>query len=191
MNKTTCSIPQCSNKKYGKGWCSKHYQRWRSHGDPLAAVKTYYSDPEEAFSARVEPRGKCIVWTGSKTPAGYGNLRARGLVVYAHRYAWERVNGPIPDGALIGHKCHNRSCVKVSHLRLANSFQNRTHLRGANKNNKSSGVRNVYKVNGRWIVYIKHNYKLRYLGSYDSSEEAQRIAEFTREKWFGEYAGKS
>jgi hypothetical protein len=33
-----CSITipeQCPNKVLARGWCSKHYSRWRTHGDPL------------------------------------------------------------------------------------------------------------------------------------------------------------
>lgn len=29
----TCSVKDCSNKSRKRGWCDKHYQRWRNHGD--------------------------------------------------------------------------------------------------------------------------------------------------------------
>lgn len=29
-----CSIEGCEQAVYGHGWCSKHYTRWRRHGDP-------------------------------------------------------------------------------------------------------------------------------------------------------------
>lgn len=31
---TTCSVPGCEGKHHARGWCKKHYQRWRRHGDP-------------------------------------------------------------------------------------------------------------------------------------------------------------
>lgn len=31
----TCSIGGCGRKVIARGWCSKHYQRWSNHGDPL------------------------------------------------------------------------------------------------------------------------------------------------------------
>jgi hypothetical protein len=31
----SCVISGCSDKHYARGWCKRHYQRWRKHGDPL------------------------------------------------------------------------------------------------------------------------------------------------------------
>ena len=33
-----CSILNCPNKHYGKGYCQKHYTRLVKHGDPLTMV---------------------------------------------------------------------------------------------------------------------------------------------------------
>lgn len=33
-NKNLCSIADCGNKAVARGWCSKHWARWRKHGDP-------------------------------------------------------------------------------------------------------------------------------------------------------------
>ena len=33
MAKTTCVI--CGAREMARGWCSKHYSRWKRHGDPL------------------------------------------------------------------------------------------------------------------------------------------------------------
>lgn len=32
----TCSIPGCGRSVLARGWCNRHYCRWREHGDPLA-----------------------------------------------------------------------------------------------------------------------------------------------------------
>lgn len=39
-NLQICSIDNCNNKVLARGWCSKHYQRWKNHGDPLAGGAT-------------------------------------------------------------------------------------------------------------------------------------------------------
>jgi 5-methylcytosine-specific restriction endonuclease McrA len=28
-----CSVEGCEGKRFAKGWCAKHYHRWRAHGD--------------------------------------------------------------------------------------------------------------------------------------------------------------
>src|SRR5262245_23113326 len=36
----------------------------------------------------------------------------------AHRAAWIDVNGPIPIGMELHHKCGNKACINVTHLEL-------------------------------------------------------------------------
>lgn len=105
------------------------------------------------FWARVDvPLGRhwqrrCWKWNGAITtdrPAGptggwgggYGCLREpiTGRWIRAHRYIWELLHGPIPDGMLIGHICSrfgskkdNRDCVNPNHLILVNHSENLKH----------------------------------------------------------------
>lgn len=39
MSKRICSIDGCENPFLARGWCNKHYIRWKNHGAPLAPVK--------------------------------------------------------------------------------------------------------------------------------------------------------
>lgn len=32
---TTCSVADCPTNAVTRGWCDKHYRRWKTHGDPL------------------------------------------------------------------------------------------------------------------------------------------------------------
>lgn len=42
----------------------------------------------------------------------------------AHRIMWERVNGPIPSGLLVRHKCDNGLCTNPLHLDVGTFKQN-------------------------------------------------------------------
>ena len=61
--------------------------------------------------------GQCWVWTAYLNKSGYGQfgLADRSLML-AHRWAWEREHGPVPDGLELDHLCRVRACVRPSHL---------------------------------------------------------------------------
>jgi hypothetical protein len=70
----------------------------------------------------------CWVFTGAKNAQGYGSVRVRvgdrWVVRKAHRVVYEAMVGPIPDGALLRHKCDNRPCVRPDHLTPGDQEQN-------------------------------------------------------------------
>ena len=118
-NKKGCSIGGCVRKHHARGWCLKHYSRWKRNGDPEFASYVKTETPGEAFALRTEWQGDCLIWTGTKNKNGYGQIFVSGRNIYVHRYAWEQANGPIPDGMFIVRKYHcDTACVHVGHLRL-------------------------------------------------------------------------
>ena len=66
----------------------------------------------------------CWLWTGSHTAEGYSLLSvANGDThhgqtkrVYAHRFAFELLRGPITPGLTLDHLCRNTGCVNPQHL---------------------------------------------------------------------------
>lgn len=60
---------------------------------------------------------------------GYGRVYlgsngGRSIYVSAHRWAWERANGPIPEGLEVCHHCDNKPCIEVRHLFLGTGMDN-------------------------------------------------------------------
>ena len=152
--------------------------------------KKRYKSIEEAFAARTERRGECLIWTGAKTSHGYGHALIGGEHYYIHRYAWERVNGPIPDGMLVDHREHcDPACAEVSHLRLATYSQNGRNRSGPMPGSKT-GVRNVSPYRGGYIVTLRRNGKRMSFGTYSTIAEAAKVAEQARREVYGEFAGK-
>ena len=185
----TCSTDGCKKPAQARGWCYAHYSRWRRAGDPEKLLR--YSTPEEAFSEQTEWQGSCLVWTGPRNKGGYGVLSVNGTSGLVHRYTWEKANGPIPDGTFIDHEYHcNPACCNVKHLRLATPAENNYNKSGPRKNNRSSGVRNVYRTRDKWRVQVGKNGKVHWFGSYSTIEEAAEAAKKARQEMFGDFAGR-
>lgn len=62
--------------------------------------------------------GPCVLHIGGDNGNGYVQFRYDGKNGYAHRHAWERVNGSIPDGLTVDHLCRVRNCCNVNHMEL-------------------------------------------------------------------------
>jgi hypothetical protein len=73
---------------------------------------------ESRFWAKVDKRehDACWPWKASLTPAGYGSFYTQKRSRVAHRFSYELLVGPIPDGLQIDHLCRNRACVNPTHL---------------------------------------------------------------------------
>ena len=189
MTDTTCSVAECDNPRYGYGFCSKHYRRWKKHGDPHGGPRVYKT-PAEAFAARTEKVGDCLIWTGSKNERGYGKIRSNGKTLRVHRFAWEQAHGPIPDGAEIDHICWRRDCCNVDHMRISSRAENLRNRSGAARHNKSTGRRNVYPNASGFQVRIRVDGATQNFGTFPTVEEAAKVAEARRAELFGPFSGR-
>jgi len=121
---------------------------------------------------------RCWIWTAGKIAGGYGSFALNHGTVYTHRYSYEQGTGMFwgwfADGE-VDHRCHNFACVNPHHLRAASHKQNCENLRGAFRNNKSSGVRGITwdKSCHRWMARVGHNGKEVYVGRFATIAEAE------------------
>jgi hypothetical protein len=86
-------------------------------------------DTAERFWSHVDRSGDCWVWTGSLNHLGYARFfvtiapRQR-VSLGAHVWAWQMVNGPVPEGKELDHLCRNRACVRPDHLEAVTHHEN-------------------------------------------------------------------
>lgn len=80
---------------------------------------------EERFWQKVTKTDSCWLWTGAKGPNGYGYFGSgNGQSKLAHRFSWESIRAPIPEGAELDHLCRVRACVNPSHLEPVTHTEN-------------------------------------------------------------------
>lgn len=71
----------------------------------------------------------CWLWTRGVNQAGYGyhsvpTGHQGSRTIGAHRYVYEALVGPIPDGLVLDHLCRVRHCVNPAHLEPVTNAEN-------------------------------------------------------------------
>lgn len=126
-----CSIEGCADPPRSRGWCARHYEAWRRHGDPLggAGLKKTRKGEAIAFVRKVvaEPWPEhCVTWPFDRYNAeGYGRIYYEGRRWAAHTLVCTLAHGPAPEGTEACHSCHHQLlCVNPRHLRWCTHLEN-------------------------------------------------------------------
>jgi hypothetical protein len=72
----------------------------------------------------------------------YGQVRVGDKMEKAHRVAWEKAYGAIPEGLCVLHKCDNPPCVNPEHLFLGTHKDNATDREAKGRGNHPQGADN-------------------------------------------------
>lgn len=86
--------------------------------------------PRAFESFLVERESGCVEWTGVTVKSNgyeghrYGRFTRDGKKHLAHRVAYQRAFGGIPDGTKVLHRCDNPLCCNPQHLFLGTQRDN-------------------------------------------------------------------
>jgi hypothetical protein len=142
-----CGFDGCDRKSVSKGYCDKHYRRVLKRGDvnDYGTRKVDEGNAIERFHKKYEIKpNECWIWTGGTRANSKGVLYPRhhqddGKSVGAHRFSFFIVNGDIPSGKYICHKCDTPLCVNPNHLFCGTHQDNMYDMVKKNRSYKGRG----------------------------------------------------
>lgn len=174
MAKKMCSIKDCDNKHFGKGYCINHYMVWRRNGSPLPTYgRTHGMSKSPEYTVWQNMKSRCY-YLGD---ISYKNYGGRGIKV-CDRWLDSFANfledmGRKPEGATI-ERINNDGDYEPGNCKwLPRRYQN--YNQRISKNNRT-GHKGIYKNKyGIYEVYIGINGKKKNLGRTKDYAEALDI----------------
>lgn len=135
--------------------------------------------PEERFWSKVNKDGPtvrpelgpCWLWTAA-TASGYGVFqlgRGEGLV-RSHRWAYERLVGPIEARHFLCHHCDTPACVRPSHLFVGTPLLNSLDMVAKGR------------APGQWKTHCPQSHAYDESNTYNTTEGRRRCRICRREK---------
>lgn len=126
-----CSVPTCRRPHWTGGYCDRHAERLRATGQLERLSNNVYGVYLRFWKYVLTEdvlRDGCWLWQGPRVHNGYGIISIQGsgvkTTIRAHRYAYEALVGPIPEGLQLDHLCRVRRCVNPAHLEPVTAREN-------------------------------------------------------------------
>lgn len=115
-----CAVRGCTTAAHCRGWCRKHYYRWKRTGEVGAADirTTRHLSDEGRFWHYIKKTRTCWEWIGSdRGQWGHGRMYlSGGDRIGTHVYSYLLHGRTIPEGYHVDHLCRNPCCVRPDHL---------------------------------------------------------------------------
>lgn len=161
-------------------------------GDEL--YPPYDCTPEEIemILGKINKTDSCWLWTHRNDRKGYGIINFRYREMRIHRLMYQHFVGPLIKGLIICHKCDVPPCCNPDHLFQGTPKDNTQDMikkgryRNGYENYKHRYLWGVVKHRNKWLARASINGKIRYMGSFETPEEAHERSKEVRERILAE-----
>lgn len=96
----------------------------RKDGVRVCAKERPIEKSLQIILGQIQINDACWIWIGPRDRDDYGITYITGRTWRAHRFIFTLVNGQIPDGKFVLHRCDNPPCVRPDHLFLGTAKTN-------------------------------------------------------------------
>lgn len=100
---------------------------------------------DRILSACVQSPTGCMEWK-LHTVRGSGRMKVNGQKQYVHRLMWEIINGPIPSGLFVLHRCDNPACVEPGHLFVGTHADNMADMVAKGRSTRGRQLSEAHRV---------------------------------------------
>ena len=193
-----CAVDGCDLYVHGCGFCNTHYRQMQRSGkikhkrtasnekevDGDRVLITIYGRFHDPLSEKVIidladlplVEGKRVTYSYTRS-SRRAEILIKGKNVRLHRYLMSA-----PKGMIVDHINGNQFDNRRSNLRMCGQQQNNW--------NRTTAKGVVQLPYGKWMAQICRDYKRRYLGTYDTKEEAIEARRTAEKELFGEFAAQ-
>lgn len=111
-----CAVEDCETVAKTRGWCVRHYGRWKKYGDP-----TFTQRPNYGTGRTVHISGYVMVWK-----PGHPLAMAFGYV-FEHRYVVYEAGIEVPEGYHVHHLNHDKTDNRLENLAVMSPSDHQSH----------------------------------------------------------------
>lgn len=169
-----CKIDECERKYYARGWCYKHYQRWWKHDDPEYSSREMHGySNHPLYTVWEHMKQRCY----NENEKAYKNYGGRGITVckewknsFEAFFEWAL---PLWKVGLLIDRINNNGNYYPENCQFVTYTESNLNTQLL-RSTSTSGYRGVtyHKNNEKWIAQITIDNKNKYLGSFNTPEDA-------------------